>query len=51
MIKQTGKATYRDGKLYFDATGWAMVQKAAKRQKTTPKKVVIEAIKRCYAQH
>jgi hypothetical protein len=41
-----GKASYRRGRLYFDAIGWAMVKAAAKRAKKSPHTVVIAALKR-----
>jgi hypothetical protein len=42
----TGRATYRDGKLHFDETGWVMIKTVAKRTKKSPEAVVLAALKR-----
>ncbi len=44
--KQFGMATYRNGKLYFDAPGWALIKAASKRQRKSPQTVVTAALMR-----
>ena len=46
MSNKLGKATYRHGKLYFDAAGWATIKAAAKRLKKSPTQVVNAALMR-----
>lgn len=41
-----GKAIYKRGKLHFDAVGWAIVRKVAKRTKKSPIFVVNSALMR-----
>lgn len=46
MESSAGRATYRRGKLYFNAVGWAMVREVAKYTHKTPTAVVVAALKR-----
>ena len=41
-----GKAEVKGNKLYFDKAGWKLVTRVAKREKKTPRHIVIEAIMR-----
>jgi hypothetical protein len=45
-MKTFGKATYRRGKLYFDAVGWAMIKAVAKRTHRSPTRIVNAALRR-----
>jgi hypothetical protein len=45
-MKEIGLATYKQGKLYFDEVGWAMVKAAARKAKKSPREVVIAGLKR-----
>lgn len=46
-----GTATFRNGKLYFDAEGWAMVKLTARLQHKTPTHVVTAALRRYFKRH
>jgi hypothetical protein len=44
--KKIGYATYRNGKLYFDAPGWAIIKAQARRMHQSPAKIVNAALVR-----
>lgn len=46
MESKHGRARFDGKRLHFDAVGWAMIKKCARKAKKSPKQVVIAALYR-----
>jgi len=51
MESKIGRAVYRRGKLHFDAVGWGLIKRAAKRHKKSPTQIVNGALRRYAKAH